>query len=108
VAERDLDTARVLSWGPGFVALLDNPAVSPMLGAVLGAEYRLDHVYSTLLRPAKVRELIFSRLYMRMVDWWLHGGAKHWPAPYTARRRATATRRCAGPRAGTPVRVFAY
>ena len=40
------------------------------------AAYRLDHVYSTLLRPAKVRELIFSRLYMRMVDWWLHGGAK--------------------------------
>lgn len=32
--------------------LLDNPAVAPMLDEVLGAEYRLDHVYSTLLRPA--------------------------------------------------------
>ena len=53
MAERDLDTAWMLRWGPEFVELLDNPAVSPMLGEVLGAEYRLDHVYSTLLRPAK-------------------------------------------------------
>ena len=39
VAERDLDTAWMLRWGPEFVELLDNPAVSPMLGEVLGVEY---------------------------------------------------------------------
>ena len=41
--ERDLDTARMLSWGPEFVDQIDNAAVRPVLEDVLGPGFRLDH-----------------------------------------------------------------
>jgi hypothetical protein len=39
-----------LTWGPDFLALLDNPRVLPILQELLGETLRLDHDYAIFLR----------------------------------------------------------
>lgn len=41
----------VLTWGPEFRALLDNPRVLPYLKEILGDTLRLDHDYAIFLQP---------------------------------------------------------
>ncbi len=41
----------VLTWGPDFRALLDNPVVLPHLKELLGEGVRLDHDYAIFLQP---------------------------------------------------------
>jgi ectoine hydroxylase-related dioxygenase (phytanoyl-CoA dioxygenase family) len=40
-----------LTWGPHFLALVDNPRVLPYLKELLGDQMRLDHDYAIFLRP---------------------------------------------------------
>jgi len=41
----------ILTWGPMFRDLLDNPRVFPILKDLLGNKLRLDHDYGIFLRP---------------------------------------------------------
>ncbi len=41
----------LLTWGPDFRALIDNPRVLPVLKGALGDDLRLDHDYAIFLRP---------------------------------------------------------
>lgn len=41
----------LLTWGPEFLALLDNPRVLPYLKELLGPQLRLDHDYAMFLQP---------------------------------------------------------
>jgi hypothetical protein len=59
VAERvpaDANTFRfgtLLDWGAPFRRLIDNPRVSPLLEAIHGPHFRLDHEYGDLIRRGK-------------------------------------------------------
>eukprot|EP01045_Picozoa_sp_COSAG04_P007695 COSAG04_NODE_408_length_14857_cov_6.636154_10_plen_156_part_00 len=53
--ERDLDTARMLSWGPEFVDQIDNAAVRPVLEDALGPGFRLDHACKFLAVSSDAR-----------------------------------------------------
>jgi hypothetical protein len=43
----------VIEWGPDWLNLIDNPLVTPILEAILGANFRLDHDYADLIRRGK-------------------------------------------------------
>jgi len=43
----------ILEWGPGWLNLIDNPRVTDVLEAILGAGFRLDHDYADLIRRGK-------------------------------------------------------
>ncbi|MDF2441732.1 MAG: hypothetical protein JWN98_2716 [Abditibacteriota bacterium] len=40
----------LLDWGPPLYGLLDNARVTPILETILGAQFRLDHVYCDVIR----------------------------------------------------------
>jgi hypothetical protein len=72
--ERDRDTARLLSWGKPYLDLIDNPSVSPLLEELLGSDFRLDHVYGTLLRAGRGPD---DPTLCGTSRW--HSGPQHWP-----------------------------
>lgn len=41
----------LFTWGPDFLALLDQPILLPMLKSILGSHMRFDHDYAILLQP---------------------------------------------------------
>lgn len=43
----------LLSWGKDYRDLIDNPSIVPYLAALLGQEFRLDHVYLDVIRSGK-------------------------------------------------------
>src|SRR5262249_24932403 len=43
----------ILDWGPAWLNLIDNPRVTDVLEAILGAGFRLDHDYADLIRRGK-------------------------------------------------------
>ena len=43
----------LLDWGSDYRDLIDNPAVTPYLGELLGEQFRLDHVYLDVIRAGK-------------------------------------------------------
>jgi hypothetical protein len=43
----------LLDWGKPLRDLIDNPRVTPVLEAILGAHFRLDHEYGDLIRRGK-------------------------------------------------------
>ena len=101
--ERDLDTARMLSWGPEFVDQIDNAAVRPVLEDALGPGFRLDHACKFLA--------VSRQTAGRPRDWpgyrWLSSMTFSRPCAQTARScvpARQATRPSAAPRAGTPGR----
>jgi hypothetical protein len=40
----------LLDWGKPYRELIDNPAIAPYLEALLGSQFRLDHVYLDIIR----------------------------------------------------------
>jgi len=42
-----------LDWGKAYRALLDNPLITPYLEALLGANFRLDHLYLDVIRSGQ-------------------------------------------------------
>jgi ectoine hydroxylase-related dioxygenase (phytanoyl-CoA dioxygenase family) len=40
----------LLHWGQPFLDLLDNPRITPYLENLLGAQFRLDHIYADVIR----------------------------------------------------------
>jgi hypothetical protein len=43
----------LLDWGPAFLDLIDQATVTPILAAILGPKFRLDHEYADLIRRGK-------------------------------------------------------
>lgn len=52
-----------LDWGKGYRDLLDNPLLTPYLDALLGPNFRLDHLYLDVIRSGN-----------GPIGSWLHGG----------------------------------
>lgn len=59
----------VLAWAPEMAALIDLPAVLPVLRAVLGPRFRLDHEYAIALQPGEGRGPLHGG-EGGMPDWW--------------------------------------
>ena len=42
-----------LRWSDDYRALIDHPAILPVLAEILGPKFRLDHAYGMATRPGK-------------------------------------------------------
>jgi hypothetical protein len=54
-ASPELATKRwgnLLTWGDGYRNLIDSPRITPYLAEIVGPNFRLDHDYADLIRPA--------------------------------------------------------
>jgi ectoine hydroxylase-related dioxygenase (phytanoyl-CoA dioxygenase family) len=61
--------ADIVTWGPGFQALIDQPRVLRVLRGTLGERFRLDHDYLIAMRPGAGRGPLHGG-DGGMDDWW--------------------------------------